>query len=303
MSVGETEVVEMAQGDIAPVIIKRKKVVAGGGHHGGAWKVAYADFVTAMMAFFLLMWLLNATTEKQRKGIADYFNPTIPVNRVSGGGDGNFGGDSIMAENTLAQNGTGATFPSPAPDRQARGSIGPGEPVDMTVTGEGDAPADLRALQEIEDLLSGQSGETLLSEQLMRHVVTRMTDEGLIIELFDIEGAPLFAEAGTTPTEILVDLIGVLGEAFSIVRNEVAIAGHVSARPVVLAENPVWDLSTARAQVARVMLDGAGIGRHRIARLTGYADRKPAVAHPMAVRNNRIEFVLLRSDLANSRGF
>ena len=91
----------------APIIIKRKKVIAAG-HHGGAWKVAYADFVTAMMAFFLLMWLLGATTEKQRKGIADYFNPTIPVNKVSGGGDGAFGGDSIFSENSLAQNGTGA---------------------------------------------------------------------------------------------------------------------------------------------------------------------------------------------------
>ncbi|MEO1001108.1 MAG: flagellar motor protein MotB, partial [Pseudomonadota bacterium] len=68
----------MAQGNDQRPIIKRKKIVAGGGHHGGAWKVAYADFVTAMMAFFLLMWLLNATTEAQRKGIADYFSPTIP---------------------------------------------------------------------------------------------------------------------------------------------------------------------------------------------------------------------------------
>ena len=76
------------QSNAAPVIIKRKKIVQGGGHHGGAWKVAYADFVTAMMAFFMLMWLLNATTEKQRKGIADYFNPTIPINRISGGGEG-----------------------------------------------------------------------------------------------------------------------------------------------------------------------------------------------------------------------
>ena len=65
--------------NLAPVIIKRKKVIVSGGHHGGAWKVAYADFVTAMMAFFMLMWLLNATTEKQRKGLADYFHPTIVV--------------------------------------------------------------------------------------------------------------------------------------------------------------------------------------------------------------------------------
>ena len=73
---------------VAPVIIKKKKTIIGGGHHGGAWKVAYADFVTAMMAFFMLMWLLGATTEKQRKGIADYFNPTVTVNRTSGGGAG-----------------------------------------------------------------------------------------------------------------------------------------------------------------------------------------------------------------------
>ncbi len=93
----------------APVIIKRKKVVGGGGHHGGAWKVAYADFVTAMMAFFLLMWLLNATTEKQRKGLSDYFNPTIPVTRASGGGDGMMGGDSMFAEETKARTGAGGT--------------------------------------------------------------------------------------------------------------------------------------------------------------------------------------------------
>ena len=75
-----------ANAKLAPVIIKRKKIIKGGGHHGGAWKVAYADFVTAMMAFFMLMWLLNATTEQQRKGLADYFSPTIPIVRVSGGG-------------------------------------------------------------------------------------------------------------------------------------------------------------------------------------------------------------------------
>ena len=86
-----------------PIIIKRKKIIQGGGHHGGAWKVAYADFVTAMMAFFMLMWLLNATTEKQRKGIADYFNPTIPINRVSGGGEGFFGGDSVFSEEAFSQ--------------------------------------------------------------------------------------------------------------------------------------------------------------------------------------------------------
>ena len=107
------------QSNAAPVIIKRKKVVGGGGHHGGAWKVAYADFVTAMMAFFMLMWLLGATTEKQRKGIADYFNPTIPINRVSGGGDGAFGGDSIFTDESFAFNGTGMSASSPSDQAEA----------------------------------------------------------------------------------------------------------------------------------------------------------------------------------------
>ena len=99
---------------LAPIIIKRKKVSGGDGHHGGAWKVAYADFVTAMMAFFLLMWLLNATTEKQRKGIADYFSPTIAMARVSGGGHGPLGGDSVFSENTLPRMGQGSTSLNPA---------------------------------------------------------------------------------------------------------------------------------------------------------------------------------------------
>ena len=111
----------------APVIIKKKKVVQGGGHHGGAWKVAYADFVTAMMAFFMLMWLLNATTEKQRKGVADYFSPTIPINRISGGGDGAFGGDSIFSEETMAQNGTGASKQMPTSSNKSKGATGVNE--------------------------------------------------------------------------------------------------------------------------------------------------------------------------------
>src|SRR6056297_1713975 len=106
-----------AQSNAAPIIIKRKKVTAGDGHHGGAWKVAYADFVTAMMAFFLLMWLLNATTEKQRKGLADHFNPSVPIARTSGGGD------SVLSEETLSQMGVGATSQQPfsitAPELQA----------------------------------------------------------------------------------------------------------------------------------------------------------------------------------------
>lgn len=272
------------QGNAAPVIIKRKKVVGEHGHHGGAWKVAYADFVTAMMAFFLLMWLLNATTEKQRKGIADYFDPVIAVNRISGGGDGAFGGDSMFSEDVLAQTGTGASATRPTDQRQAMG-----------LTGDAEAAAEQRALEDLDSALRATSGESTAMERLMRHVVTRITDEGLVVELFDLPDSPLFIPASATATPLLKELMQVVADSFRLVGNQVAVQGFVPSFPITLIENPVWALSAERAQGARALLQGAGLDPKRIQRVTGYADRRPAVNDPMAQRNNRLELVLLRT--------
>ena len=280
-------------GNAPAVIIKRKKNVQGDGHHGGAWKVAYADFVTAMMAFFMLMWLLNATTEKQRKGIADYFNPTVPVNRISGGGEGPFGGTSIFSEVTLAQVGTGATNRRPTEEHQARGQTG----VDPAQTAEqGDASAEERTLRELEELLLGRGGESMVTDLMARHITTRLTDEGLIVEVFDIEGAPLFAEGTAEPEPVLRDIGAMLVRVFDMALNGVAVAGHVRAAPEVLRVDPSWDLSTARAQAMRQVLEQAGLDDRRVKRVTGHAARRPVAANPMAVRNGRLEIVLLRSD-------
>jgi chemotaxis protein MotB len=278
-----------AQGNAAPVIIKRKKVVSGGGHHGGAWKVAYADFVTAMMAFFLLMWLLNATTEKQRKGISDYFNPTIPVNRISGGGDGAFGGDSVFAEETMAHTGTGAM------DRKtsARAADAAGEDAGKGGAGEGKAQSEL---EDVEKALMARGGESNTMERLLRHVVTKVTDEGLVIEIFDLPDAPLFDADTAKPSKVALALADVLAEVLSLTTNEIAVSGYLRAHPVTLIDNPVWDLSAERAQSARQMLEEAGIDTARMQRISGYADRKPAVSDPAAQRNNRIEVILLRRD-------
>ena len=275
-----------AQSNVAPVIIKRKKVVSGGGHHGGAWKVAYADFVTAMMAFFLLMWLLNATTEKQRKGISDYFNPTIPVNRISGGGDGAFGGDSVFAEETMAYSGTGAM------DQKTSASVDATQDKDgQGASGQGTGQSEL---QDVEKALLARGGESNTMEQLLRHVVTKVTDEGLVIEIFDLPGAPLFNDDTAEPTEVIQAVTKLLAEVVNLTTNEIAVSGHLRAHPVTLIDNPVWDLSAARAQITREMLEEAGIDTARMQRISGYADRKPAVADPAAERNNRIEVILLR---------
>lgn len=275
----------------APVLIKRKKVVGGGGHHGGAWKVAYADFVTAMMAFFLLMWLLNATTEKQRKGIADFFNPTIPINRISGGGEGAFGGESVFSEDQIAQMGTGASAQHPTDQRQSRGEQG------TKASDEAESARFQEIVKAIEKALMGVGGESMVTNQMARHIVTRVTDEGLIVEFFDLEDAPLFVAETAEPTDLAKEIAAMVARVFSLVENEVAVNGHSRSYPEMLKQNPVWDLSTARAQQMRQLLKEAGFPEERIQRVTGFADRKPATEDLMAIRNNRLEVILLRSTL------
>lgn len=275
-----------ASNDVAPVIIKRKMVKGGDGHHGGAWKVAYADFVTAMMAFFMLMWLLNATTEKQRKGIADYFSPSIPISRVSGGGDGIFAGSSVFSQDVAPHDGTGAERLRPTEANKARGTTG----VDAhgQETDQGDP------LEQLADKLQGRSGESMVSPEMLRHVLTRVTDEGLIIEIIAREGAPLFEPDTERETMLLSGLLDMIARATNLVVNPVAIGAHVHAKPVVLRENPVWDLSADRAARVREILEAAGLAPQRIRRVTGHADRSLLDDNPMSVRNNRVEIILLR---------
>ena len=271
----------------APVIIKRKKVIVSGGHHGGAWKVAYADFVTAMMAFFMLMWLLNATTEKQRKGIADYFSPTIPINRISGGGEGSCGGDSVFSEETLAQNGTGASDRAASEANAAKGNSGVDE-------AERSLGTENKDFAEVEAALTAMSGESMASDDALRHIVTRVTDEGLIVEIFDLPDDALFADGTSDPKPVLGEIAGIVARVFGPILNQVAVNGFVRSYPIVLVQSPAWDLSSARADAMRELLEAGGLDDTRLERVTGYADNRPAVGNPMASRNNRLEIILLR---------
>lgn len=276
-----------AQANAAPVIIKRKKVIKGGGHHGGAWKVAYADFVTAMMAFFMLMWLLNATTEKQRKGIADYFSPTISINRISGGGDGAFSDESIFTEMTLPKNGTGTTTPTKPIVGEKNGDIGVG-------TSGPDQEGINELFKVVDAALMGRGGESMVMDDLKRHVITRITDEGMVIELFDIPGYPLFDGKTDRPLPVLEQLVHVIADASKIVTNAISVAGHVRANPIVAQENPVWERSGQRATEVRFLREKQGVEKQRIEKVIGFADRRPASDDPMDMRNNRVEITLLR---------
>lgn len=276
-----------------PTIIKRKKIYKADGHHGGAWKVAYADFVTAMMAFFLLMWLLNATTEEQRKGIADYFNPTIPISRISGGGSDGLNGSSIFSEDTYAKMGTGAnrkqTVENPA--------YGDGK-ANEAETQTSDAEELAKQAEENEIASELQSLKESLSEesrQLSEHLMIKMSPEGIVLEITDSESTPLFPLGRSEPSETMMQLIDVVAEAFGEFDNEIKIVGHTDShryRNGAIYDN--WNLSADRANAARRLLNRAGIPGDRIREVSGKADTDPLVQNdPQAAQNRRISITIL----------
>ncbi len=265
-------------------IIKRKKVIAGG-HHGGAWKVAYADFVTAMMAFFLLMWLLSASTEKQRKGIADYFSPTIPISPISAGGESVMQGETVLTQETLAKSGVG-------------GVESEEEDGDETAMGGPPAATEKDELAELETLLLGRSGESDVADDLLSHIVTRVTDEGLVIDVFAKEGSPLFEAGSATPTEKMRKILQMISGVLGLIKNPLQITGHTDGTPFANGESDNWILSADRANAVRRDLLGNSVETDRFNRIIGEADRNLALPDlPEDPRNRRITMTILRSDI------
>jgi chemotaxis protein MotB len=263
------------------VIIKRVKKVSGGGHHGGAWKVAYADFVTAMMAFFLLMWLLNATTEEQRKGIAEYFDPSIPIAQDSAGGRDALNGSSVFSADTLAKNGSGGVK-----KREDAEDVVESQPKSANAK-------KLQALQQ--DLLRRAIAEGAGS--LAQHLQTKITPDGLVIELVEVDGSPLFEVGSSRPSPIMEVLLSVVADVVSQVSNRIAIVGHTDSLPYSGGRDySNWELSTDRANMARRLLVARGLLSSQVSTVSGKADTEPLAADPQAPQNRRISITLLRDD-------
>ncbi|MEM9146611.1 MAG: flagellar motor protein MotB [Pseudomonadota bacterium] len=320
----------MAGKDTAPIIIKKIKKGGGDGHHGGAWKVAYADFVTAMMAFFLLMWLLNATTEKQRKGLADYFDPSIPLSRMSSGGNAMLNGDSVVVPQDKAGKqsdmmGRGSGTPDGEADSESDQDA-TGQANDMPVPGTADQMPEVDVMQHAdnetpnagntapedraEDLIAAalkaeeerlevlaRDIQAAISEaggEAAEHFLLRMTPEGLVIEIVDTGTEPLFRSGSARPAPELVRLIEVITPVIRAVSNRVAVVGHTDASPFNAGGSDNWTLSSDRANAARRLLRGAGLPEARIARVSGRAATEPLSDDPNSPQNRRIALTLLR---------
>ncbi len=301
-SVTKKRVAAMAE-SLQPIIIK-KKIINADGHHGGAWKVAYADFVTAMMAFFLLMWLLNATTEDQRKGIADYFNPTIPLSRISGGGSAALSGDSIRTEDTLARSGTGTKGQDIPDDLEKVELAEKGEQATGEKTGTGDnagagengqsagdnaEAAEAQKLAMMEEAINGSEGA------LSQHMQVKMSPEGIVLEIVESDGATLFDNGNAEASETLKQLLSIVAYSFQDVENKLKIVGHTDASGYSdMASYNNWDLSTDRANTARRLLLQAGFPSSQIAEVSGKAATEPLSDDIYAPQNRRISVTILR---------
>ena len=277
----------------APIIVKKVTIVEGG-HHGGAWKVAYADFVTAMMAFFLLLWLLGATEEKQRKGIADYFTPTLVKLRAeSAGADGLLGGSSITDvdnyPNRMGQTGSQSlTIP--------RGATG-GPKESGTRRDQPDRASELR------EKIAEKLAQSRKARHLVRQVRVMRAPEGIRIDLVDDADFAMFELGTTILTAEARELLGVMAETLASEAAPLIVRGHTDSLPWrggITGNN--WSLSTGRAEATRQALVLGGLAAGRIARIEGVADTEPLVADdPADPRNRRISLLLLEDAGGRSR--
>ena len=282
------------------IIVKKVKKGGHGGHHGGAWKVAYADFVTAMMAFFLLLWLLGATTEDQRKGIADYFAPAPPS--LSSGGSGGMLGGLSFAPGARRSASSAATvvvaLRAPDADAKAPGQAG----------GQGESKAGSSALEKLraeeEQEAFEQAQAALLQaieespelHELSDNILVDMTPEGMRIQIVDRSGGSMFASGSAKMPGRTQQLIKQIAKAISKLPNKISISGHTDATPFQTQSGyGNWELSSDRANASRRALVAGGITPNRIIRVTGKADTDPLVPEdPFVAQNRRISVVLIR---------
>jgi chemotaxis protein MotB len=277
----------------APIIIKKVKKVQGHAHHGGSWKVAYADFVTAMMAFFLLLWLLNVTTEEQKNGIADYFAPS-QMSRSQSGAGGVLGGRTIISDGSRISNEGAAAVvvglsPPPKPDAKT------------TDTSDSELAKRL-AEQEQETFRNTASAlrqaiqESPDHAEMARHIVVDMTPEGLRIQLVDQELVSMFPSGSASMNEKARKLMQTVAKIVARLPNALSITGHTDAQPYRReGDYSNWELSADRANASRRALMEAGIPAARMSYVSGKAEREPLFPdNPLNPSNRRISIVLLR---------
>lgn len=299
-----------------PIIIKKIKK-GGHGHHGGAWKVAYADFVTAMMAFFLLLWLLAASSDAQKQGIAEYFTPTMGLKDSKGIGfngglssapEGSSRTDKVAPGIVVGQvkQGPDADVPNVT---QGKADPNATDAAQIAKAQE-DTPVDKETFQETAEEVK-QAMQDPEVKDFSNNVVVQDTPEGLKIDMIDDPQQPMFVPGSTSLTDIGKKVLDSMSRVVSKTPNNISINGHTDAPSGnVNPQYTVWELSADRANAARRFLATTVLEKDRVVKIVGLADKELLVPNePSNPRNKRITIIVLRDsffrdpkEVATTRG-
>ena len=279
---------------VQPIVVKRIKKVVAGGHHGGAWKIAYADFVTAMMAFFLLMWLLGSTTKGDLRGIADYFNTPLKVALSGGSGSGD-------SSSVLKGGGTDLT--------RTYGQVKKGdvEAERKTINLQALKAEQKRAERE-QLMLLGTKVESAINAsprlaEFRSQIRLDLTADGLRIQIVDEQNRPMFDTGSAVVKDYMRDLLREIGKVLNDVPNKITLSGHTdsSAYGSGVRGYSNWELSADRANASRRELVAGGPVEDKMLRVVGLAAALPFDAdHPASPMNRRISIIVMNKE-AESR--
>ncbi|MCK6403130.1 MAG: flagellar motor protein MotB [Sphaerotilus natans subsp. sulfidivorans] len=275
---------------LQPIIVKKVKK-GGHGAHGGAWKIAYADFVTAMMAFFLLMWLLGSTTEGDKKGLQDYFQSPLKLSLL-GGGSG--AGD---ASSVIKGGGTDLTH--------THGQVRKGDieaekkTFNLQALKATQAQAEQERLHALKQRMQNVIDASPQLRSLKSQVRLDMTRDGLRIQIVDDQKRPMFDSGSDMVKPYMRDVLQAIGSVLSEVPNRLTLEGHTDAKPFSagVAGYSNWELSSDRANASRRELVAGGLDNDRILRVQGLASSIPFNKQdPLDPVNRRISLIVMTRD-------
>ena len=275
---------------LQPIIIKRVKK---NGHaaHGGAWKIAYADFVTAMMAFFLLMWLLGSTTDGDKKGIADYFQSPLKVALLNGGSGS---GDASSVIKGGGQDLTRSGGQVKRGDIEAQRKT-----VNLQALKHEQRAAEAAKLQELSEQVQNELRNNPKLAQYSSQIKLDMTRDGLRIQIVDELNRPMFDSGSAVVKPYMRELLRAIGSVLGEVPNRITVEGHTDAQafPGAGGGYSNWELSSDRANSARRELLGGGLTEERVLRVLGLASSQPFKREdPLDPQNRRISIIVMNRD-------
>jgi chemotaxis protein MotB len=275
---------------LQPIIIKRVKK---GGHaaHGGAWKIAYADFVTAMMAFFLLMWLLGSTSEGDKKGISDYFQSPLKVAMQGGAGAG--------ASNSIITGGGNDLTQQVGQSRKGDGEVKSAKKMSGDQAKVERAKSEAKKLAALAAKIAGAISSNPRMAEFSSQIKLEVTPDGLQIQIVDDQRRPMFDSGSAAVKPYMRDILAEIGSALTGVDNKISLDGHTDSQPYGNAARGYsnWELSADRANASRRELIAAGMPESKLARVVGMAASLPFDAtNPLAPTNRRISILVMTKD-------